>query len=1156
MKKSVKRPWQRILAMVLCMAMVLSYVPATAQAVELHASDSVFTILAASDFQEQGDTNAQANANGAANVKDIAEEVTADHSVDAFFFCGDYSLTNEDVNATQEAYNALTGALNSAGLNTAEKVFVQGNHDPAGAAFLTATGGYEQPEYAYYVLNEDDWSFGGGEKSAVQTLANNLDTWLSGLTVGQKPVFILSHVPLHYSLRARNARDALYAEYLVDVLNEHGQRGLNIIFLFGHNHSGGYDAYIGGSTNYVGKGDTLWVSDPDSNWLPPVGKTINFTYLNAGYVGIYAATPDVDSAKTMSVFEIAGDDVTISRYDADGVHGVKPYAGNWTGSDANEPTYGHELNEAVFGVGDTVIAEGNDFAVTIPEAVAVNGLREGFSATVSAPAGGSYTWVSDNPGVATVTGGSNGSATIHAVEPGVAKITVAASGTSAASEGGYETMAEPQAEQTGSASFYLTVAEGAVEVQTESKFYRLAVQMKEGGKYMLVCGKGEGDAYALLASDAEGVRTIGKKDVRISVYNGAIPYVMVPSGTEDTAIWTFNSVNQETGEGFLNNNGRNDAYNRLAFAVPTGDWSSPEVMDIQTNPGSYGWKYSFDEGLHCTTGGRTWFLTRLYDERTPSKVINEWAVVRNDRHDTNFYFDVYAYEETPLTYTLTLSDMRGEVAENSTDTGTMIVKTWATGKVEYIDLTTAHLSVGSGTAGTYNNVTVTYGGVEICGDYTLVVGNAGNTITVPEGYYYRLTDTITPGKYYLFLNSNAKGDAKLMESTGDGQPVKATDVAVSLDANGIPSVLSRYITQVMNQNTNPTKISLQEWEYRTNTDATRQNMYQPNAFTSGWSNYLLVSGYNSGAPITGTRDGDSRPIRLSHFTYLTADTSDLIGYRTVAFKTNQKASDGSNKDQVQMYLTYHDGNFYATRDYDRRFGTETYAYERVRYTTAEVSALGTIGGVDSGSAADAKTGTYVQITYPDGHVENIPVTVNMLSKNGVALTAADIADKSASYELTGLTLKYEGVTLTTNYTLKVRDADTDPVHPEPGSVEVDKQKDTSEYNYEETGVARVDLTVSGVPMSKPVDVLLIVDTSASVEMYRMENGQTRIQAMRDATEALIDELAQPNTDGSLPDISLAISEFNNYTYFGEPNTFVGNDDTGKPYEPFGYTNYK
>lgn len=116
-------------------------------------------------LQGRGDNYEQANANGAADVKDIAEEVVKDHSVDAFFFCGDYTLTMENAAESQAAQTALVNSLNSSGVTTGEKVFLQGNHEPAGLGFVKPTGGYVEPEYAYYVLNEDDWSFGGGTAS-------------------------------------------------------------------------------------------------------------------------------------------------------------------------------------------------------------------------------------------------------------------------------------------------------------------------------------------------------------------------------------------------------------------------------------------------------------------------------------------------------------------------------------------------------------------------------------------------------------------------------------------------------------------------------------------------------------------------------------------------------------------------------------------------------------------------------------------------------------------------------------------------------------------------------------------------------------------------------------------------------------------------------
>ena len=53
-------------------------------------------------------------------------------------------------------------------------------------------------------------------------------------------------------------------------------------------------------------------------------ETINFTYMNAGYVGYNSSNdPQADTALTLSVFLIRGNEVIITRYDANGVHNLK-----------------------------------------------------------------------------------------------------------------------------------------------------------------------------------------------------------------------------------------------------------------------------------------------------------------------------------------------------------------------------------------------------------------------------------------------------------------------------------------------------------------------------------------------------------------------------------------------------------------------------------------------------------------------------------------------------------------------------------------------------------------------------------------------------------------------------------------------------------------
>lgn len=105
------------------------------------------------------------------------------------------------------------------------------------------------------------------------------------------------------------------------MLNAAGAKGLNIIFLYGHNHSNGWDDYLGGSAVYLKKGDKILIAQNDKRAYQE--KTLNFTYMNAGYTGYYSNVNGADAALTMSVFQITDHEVTITRYDKNGVHDLK-----------------------------------------------------------------------------------------------------------------------------------------------------------------------------------------------------------------------------------------------------------------------------------------------------------------------------------------------------------------------------------------------------------------------------------------------------------------------------------------------------------------------------------------------------------------------------------------------------------------------------------------------------------------------------------------------------------------------------------------------------------------------------------------------------------------------------------------------------------------
>ena len=120
----------------------------------------------------------------------------------------------------------------------------------------------------------------------------------------------------------RTYREAvgLYAEYIFEVLNEYAKEGQNIIYLYGHNHnSWGYDDYLGGSSVYLTKGDTIYIPKLDKHTEVPNKKTLQFTYMNAGYVGYsYSENAGADKTLSMTVFHIDGETVKIERFSAQG----------------------------------------------------------------------------------------------------------------------------------------------------------------------------------------------------------------------------------------------------------------------------------------------------------------------------------------------------------------------------------------------------------------------------------------------------------------------------------------------------------------------------------------------------------------------------------------------------------------------------------------------------------------------------------------------------------------------------------------------------------------------------------------------------------------------------------------------------------------------
>lgn len=241
-------------------------------------------------------------------------------------FLGDYASSGVNTSVSNTGISKLTSIFRSySNLKNSGIIYVQGNHDPADVSHLVSMGEYEATNYALFAFNEDDYpaSAGNTKTARIKEVANRLDSYLKKLVSYKikKPVFVVTHVPLHYSSRGDNP----FASYIVDVLNKYGN-SLDIFFMYGHNHSQGYDDCLGGSINYISKGSKMKYFRFNESTKSKVSETkvINFTYLNAGYVGYNRNSSKVVSCSgtkvqssnlaTMTVFTIQDKRIVIERY--------------------------------------------------------------------------------------------------------------------------------------------------------------------------------------------------------------------------------------------------------------------------------------------------------------------------------------------------------------------------------------------------------------------------------------------------------------------------------------------------------------------------------------------------------------------------------------------------------------------------------------------------------------------------------------------------------------------------------------------------------------------------------------------------------------------------------------------------------------------------
>ena len=280
--------------------------------------DAYSTIVTASDFQTDDAAAYNRFATVLGNMK--KDGMPTPHSV---LVGGDYTKILFDIAAPGVVLikNRYLSVYPDANPNSV--VCIQGNHDNPSPAFAK-TGLYDMGTYSLYCINEDSfpWLQYLRNESTVKKTASDLEATLKTLKDkgDTRPVIVLTHVPLHHTTRAGGG-DKLYASYIFNVLNN-AAKEMDIIFLFGHNHSSAYDDYIGGAVNFLKAGDTIRIPDPAKRSEDTYKEeTLNFTYTNCGYIGYSGNTDSSTSTSklTATAIELCADRINFVRYGEDGL---------------------------------------------------------------------------------------------------------------------------------------------------------------------------------------------------------------------------------------------------------------------------------------------------------------------------------------------------------------------------------------------------------------------------------------------------------------------------------------------------------------------------------------------------------------------------------------------------------------------------------------------------------------------------------------------------------------------------------------------------------------------------------------------------------------------------------------------------------------------
>ncbi|MGN0546527.1 MAG: hypothetical protein ACI4I3_04270 [Acutalibacteraceae bacterium] len=1088
MKKTVKKT-NRFISLILSLAMVVSSLAVIGvineASFKASAEGAVTTVVACSDYQ-----NPSGNDAGAAFVQSVISQMQTSvgfTTADGFLCCGDYSY---GYNQAAAGIASLKSAITSLNVSDADAVFVQGNHDEAGAAGM-ATSGNNDPasgKYGVFVINEDDYMWNNSDEATIKQTAENLRVYLNNkLAVGYTaPIFVVSHLPLHYSMRTYNDGDGKFANYLFDVLNDAGSNGLNIVFLYGHDHSNGWDDYLGGSAVYLTKGDSINIAQGSTTSYQ--AETLAFTYMNAGFTGYYENHNGADDTLTMTVFQFDDTTLTVNRVDESGIHNLK--SAGVTNSYKNEATNGGYSADTSVATSpqtvslDTTVTKTHEIANVIPESSG-SGSSGGssslgyyyspISSVDDIVSGEKYLIIyGNNRELLTPTVKESGSGTSLRVgfTPQTIDSSIVLGNDFAADYSDYEwTFTSPSAGTTSNVNEF-TIGGSAGSFTFSSGDYVLNYNSRG-----VINGYGSGAApfYIYEATDETPTATETVTYTRVSasslsdLEDGAIYVISTGSyacsttlsGSNLTAVATSETNNIIDGE--LSDCEWQYEAATNSFKAVNGT-NAGKYLSLSSNSTSISFS---DNAVNYTYSGNKLYLTN-----STSYGLRYNTTFQTARR-TNQQSTVYFYKKAVTTSTATGTVYRQITDASNIVSGKKYLLIYNTDTDMFMLPSSVSKSNSSGT--------------RVGFDVEAVSGITAGSDTIVGDF--------TDKEWTLVGNSNSGW------KLGNGNDEYA--VLTSTTDQGITATFSTETTSEITEIPNNPWLLSRDGQYAAINKNSTSGRHDATLESTG-SEFTISGTSGSFQFTTNSSDGTSVAFQRN-------GTGELF---------NGYASD-NNPSNFYIYA-YKEGTLPGS-------GEDSKAIQAITLDSNE-------GTVYVGAGRNVNTGATLSVTYTDDTTAVIPVTIGML---------LDLTGNFNAVQYTGTAGDYAGLAVYyrdnwfSDFTLHVIERDEYPDYPNPGSVRVGKS--ASAGNFQNSGVAQIELTATGVPMDQGIDVVLMLDTSSSMNnSVTAADGSTstRIQVLQNSVNNLLALLNQPNESGMIQDIDMAIADFNG----GYDQTLISSDN--------------